>query len=351
MARKPKQAVESLQASEFEQVDVSTHTDTASANEAELGNYAAEYRSRCGGALRIAREKQGLSTQDIASRLRLSNKQIEALEADNFAALPEATIVKGFIRNYAKQLKVDAEPLLDAYNVIVPEKPPQSFTLHPSVGMKVTEYEKPKLKRLIALGLAAVLGFGAWYFYQNYVQKPNPVNPSAELTQPAVTEALPEVALPAAERVAEETVTQLTLPEAATASAGAISKEAVSAQTSSQISPQTNPASNTVATTNNSPLAPQPPTVPAAAEQFETSIGMTKLVFNASQETWVSVTDASGKEIYNKTLFAGNRETFEAKSPFNVVVGNAVGATLEVNGKPVALAPHTRTNVAHVKVE
>ena len=347
MARKPKQAVESLQASEFEQVDVSTHTDTASANEAELGNYAAEYRSRCGGALRIAREKQGLSTQDIASRLRLSNKQIEALEADNFAALPEATIVKGFIRNYAKQLKVDAAPLLDAYSVIVPSAAPQSFTLKPSVNMKVTEYEKPKLKRLIALGLAAVLGFGAWYFYQNYVQKPNPVNPSAELTQPAVTEALPEVALPAAERVAEETVTQLTLPEAATASAGAISKEAASSQTSAQSSP----ASNTVATTNNSPLAPQPPTVPAAAEQFETSIGMTKLVFNASQETWVSVTDASGKEIYNKTLFAGNRETFEAKSPFNVVVGNAVGATLEVNGKPVALAPHTRTNVAHVKVE
>ena len=62
--------------------------------------------SRCGGALRLAREKSGLTIHDIASRLKISPKQIIAIESDDFAALPESTIVRGFIRNYAKLLKI-----------------------------------------------------------------------------------------------------------------------------------------------------------------------------------------------------------------------------------------------------
>ena len=77
---------------------------------------------------------------------------------------------------------------------------------------------------------------------------------------------------------------------------------------------------------------------------------MSKLEFAASQETWVSVTDASGKEIYSKTLFEGNRESIQAKSPVNITVGNSLGTTLSVNGKPIDLAPHTRVNVAHIKI-
>ena len=314
-----------------------------------LATFDAEYRSRCGGALRASREKLGLTTQVIASRLRLSAKQIEALEADNFAALPEATIVKGFIRNYAKQLKIDAGPLLDAYNVIVPEKAPQSFTLHPSANMKVTNYEKPNIARLALIALAAVLGIGTWLFYQHYVQKPNPVLPTAELVQPDVAEALPEVALPAAERSADETVTQLTLPGTETSSA--TSPDALA----TAVTPPVAPATPTAAAIDvpTAPLAPQLPaqTDAVQAESTETGLGMVKLELNASQETWVNVTDASGKEIYSKTLFAGNREVISGKPPLNLTVGNALGATLEVNGKAVDLAPHTRTNIAHVKVD
>ena len=213
MARKPKQTENSNAINAEIKNTLQPHGEDSVEADAGLGNYAAEYRSRCGGALRASREKLGLTTQEIASRLRLSNKQIEALEADNFSALPEATIVKGFIRNYAKILKTPAEPLLDAYNVIVPDKAPQSFTLQPSVKMKVTEYEKPNAMRYVLLGLALVLGAGAWFFYQNYVQKPSPVLPTADLVTKA-DEPLPEVALPAAERHADASAMQLELPRA-----------------------------------------------------------------------------------------------------------------------------------------
>lgn len=359
MARKPKQTENSgAENAEIKNM-LQPHGDDSVEADAELGNYAAEYRSRCGGALRASREKLGLTTQEIASRLRLSNKQIEALEADNFSVLPEATIVKGFIRNYAKILKVPAEPLLDAYNVIVPDKTPQSFTLQPSVNMKVTEYEKPNAMRYVLLGLALVLGAGAWLFYQNYVQKPSPVLPTADLVTKA-DEPLPEVALPVAERHDDTSVTQLELPRAEVENV-----QAPEIQNAEVVA--TTPQSATA----NSPIAPQPPVTneispsePIASQAVPieralsdttliqaTSNGKSKLEFNATQETWISVVDATGREIYSRILFAGNREIIEAKPPLNITVGNALGTTLDVNGKSVDLAPHTRTNVAHIKVD
>lgn len=337
MARKPKQASESIKA-EAEKMQQKPPPFIEVTNQEVI---EVEYRSRCGGALRNAREKLGLSTQEIASRLRLSYKQIEALEADNFVVLPEATIVKGFIRNYAKQLKIDAEPLLDAYNVIMPSKAPQSFTLQPSVDMKVTEYQKPNVLRNIFLGVLVVLGVGTWLFYQNYVQKPSPVNPSAELTQTTPAELLPEAALPAAERSVEQTTTQLTLPAAAA--------DAASATLAAPAAPVANNLPPTSLSTN--PLAPsrldKNMTLPMPSEL---AAGMSKLEFAATQETWVSVTDANGREIYSKTLFEGNRESIEVKLPANITVGNSLGTSLSVNGKAVDLAPYTRVNVAHIKV-
>ena len=67
-----------------------------------------------GERLARARQAQGLSTGDVARRLKLSVWQIEALESGNYAPLPGAIFVRGFIRNYARLLKLDAEALLEA---------------------------------------------------------------------------------------------------------------------------------------------------------------------------------------------------------------------------------------------
>lgn len=309
-------------------------------NQAE---YAAHNRSRCGGALRLARENQGLAVQDISSRLRISPKQIEAIEADNFAILPEPTIVRGFIRNYAKQLKINAEPLLDAYNVLVPSNAPHEFTIKPTSNMKVTSYDKPKAGRYIWAGLTLLVGLGAWLFYQNYVEKPSPIKPTASVNS---IEPLPEVALPPAERAsAPQAVTPLSLPPAdadATATADA-ANQALSANTNASNASSAN-ASPVSASTLPSIAPVEPPVAPPAN-------GTAKLEFNANQETWVSVVDATGKEIFNKTIFAGSRESVDITPPVNVVVGNAGATSMSMNGKSIDLAPHSRQNVAHIKLE
>jgi cytoskeleton protein RodZ len=343
MARKPKQAVKTVEL---------TQTNALPPENAGVYEHEVHLRSRCGGALRTARENQGLSIQEIASRLRLSPKQIEAIEADNFAALPEPTIVRGFIRNYAKQLKINTEPLLDAYNVIVPSVDPHELIVKPSANMKMTNYKKPNTWRNLMLGILMLAGFGVWLFYQNYVQKPSPVVASAtegieniEGTESAGgAEPLPEVALPAAERAPElQATTELTLPAA---DASALSSNAVAPPVAGAVIA---PAEVSASPTNTVAPPTISPPEPVAAAPAPT--GMAKIEFSATQETWVNVIDASGREIYSKTIYAGSRENIEVTPPVNVTVGNAGATSMSFNGKSVELAPHSRNNVAHVKLE
>lgn len=336
MARKSKNSSEE-QSSE-EQLDASFAAQDVAADSFN--------RSRCGGALNQARQVQGLSVQDVASKLRLSPKQIEAIEADDFAKLPESTIVRGFIRNYAKLLKINAEPLLDAYSVIVPTSVQYQLTVKPTSNMQVTGGDKPKPSSYILVGFVLLMALGAWLFYQNYVQKPSPIKPSATVEDMDL-EPLPEAALPAAERAAElQASTELTLP----APADVLPATPADANAPVGAAP-VNPAPAIAA---DAALAASPtvavPTETAALPEAATN-GLAKLEFNANQETWVSVIDAEGKTVYDKIIFAGSRESIEAKPPLNVTVGNAGATSLNMNGKPVDLAPHSRNNIARIKLE
>ena len=50
-----------------------------------------------GSVLREAREKLGLSPADIANKLRMGLKQVNALEHADYAALPTGTFLRGFV--------------------------------------------------------------------------------------------------------------------------------------------------------------------------------------------------------------------------------------------------------------
>jgi cytoskeleton protein RodZ len=65
-----------------------------------------------GAILKAARERQGLSVGDLATRLRMSVRQVEAIETDHYEALPKGPFLRGFMRNYAKVVGVDVNEIL-----------------------------------------------------------------------------------------------------------------------------------------------------------------------------------------------------------------------------------------------
>jgi len=65
-----------------------------------------------GEELLRARQACGLEITDVAQQLKFAPRQLEALEQERFDLLPGATIARGMLRNYARLLKLDPEPLI-----------------------------------------------------------------------------------------------------------------------------------------------------------------------------------------------------------------------------------------------
>ncbi len=70
-----------------------------------------------GKILSEKRHEWDMSIQEVASSLNLGVDSIEALEADDYDKLPGTTFVKGYIRSYAKLLKLDVEGLMDSIDL------------------------------------------------------------------------------------------------------------------------------------------------------------------------------------------------------------------------------------------
>lgn len=68
-----------------------------------------------GHILREARENKGLTLEEAQDATRINARYLEALETGQYGELPTAVHVRGFLRNYARFLGLDPEPLLDRY--------------------------------------------------------------------------------------------------------------------------------------------------------------------------------------------------------------------------------------------
>ncbi|HYG32940.1 MAG TPA: RodZ domain-containing protein [Methylophilaceae bacterium] len=277
-----------------------------------------------GQRLQEAREAQGLAVEDISNRLRLSARQVKALEEDDFTVLPEPMITRGFIRNYARLLELDPEPLLEAYRAQVPSEPPRAISI-PSANIPISDSgRRPWLVFVIGALLIGIMLF-VWLYADdlsiNTEQTPEAVT-TTQMPEPESVEPLPVPALPLAERMEE--------PAAAQEQA-----DTDEAATTPGAEAQTVPAQD---------AATAQPSVAVPA-------GAAKLEFSFNDTSWVSVVDGNNEEILNETKPAGSREAVEGKPPFKVVIGNAGGSTLTYNGKTLDLAPHTRLNVVRITLE
>ena len=69
-----------------------------------------------------------MNIEDVARQLRLSVRQVTALEEDDYDKLAGGTFLRGFVRNYAKLLQMDAAPLLQRLEQSLPPLPPPTIS-------------------------------------------------------------------------------------------------------------------------------------------------------------------------------------------------------------------------------
>lgn len=320
-----------------------------------------------GEVLLAARNAKKLSLIDVSNHLRLSIKQIEALENNNFAVLPQAMITRGFIRNYARLLEVDPEPLLESYRARMPEMPLGELRVQTAITQS-TLNKKSQSWTKYAFSSLLILGSLTWFFYSEY--KPNSVKQRIDTvadvaSKNLVTEiaSLPEIALPVAERDAGNTVASPELPTADNAQTIPNDKVVVAG---------TPPVANLAQSVKLRPstdvdfdMLKEHPTQPAqtqlgtASETNARDMSKTNdtieasknLRLSVSEEVWVQATDKSGAVIYEKILAANTQDSIDGQPPFNLIIGNAKATKLTFFGKTVDLSENTKNNVAHVTLE
>lgn len=99
---------------------------------------AAHEPAGVGATLRSMRESRRISVNEASQRLKYSVRQIQALEAENWASLPAGVPLRGFVRNYARYLEADVDSVLVLLdNQIGPTAPPSVMTAPSVAGSSV----------------------------------------------------------------------------------------------------------------------------------------------------------------------------------------------------------------------
>ena len=268
-----------------------------------------------GHHLREAREARKLTQAQVAMQLRLQTRIIEALERDDYHALPGSTFVQGYLRSYARLLGL-------AENHIVALAPLESVAPPPLVSSiaggesEASSRDLPFRIMSFLLLLVVVIGVGWWLSQQEQMaaRLSPPGGPSAGGEQGLV---LPdETPAPAASEVDEA------LPVDAASEAGDEQGVAVQPQAPVGVVP-----AQTVSAT--APVVPPPLTA-------ETPQSLLELEYQA--DSWSEISDAAGRKLVYGLIPAGQRLALHGEAPFRVFLGYANGVLVYYNG---SLYDHT----------
>jgi cytoskeleton protein RodZ len=293
-----------------------------------------------GTALRAAREAQKLSLADVSGRIKFTEKQIVALETDDYGSLPEGAFLRGLVRSYARALQLDEAPLVAALPqpvapvAPVPEEAAQPVRLK---GSGVAISDRTKLVIGMVAGLAVVAGIAL-----NLPTKKQETAPqSSEVVLP-----IPAVAVepPAASSVSAPETAVEPQPQAVPVAPAETTPPAPAAPAKVEAAPVAVPAVVV------KPQAAAPaPTAKADVKESAQPGGDLRLVFD--DMSWTEVRDGKGNILLSQRNHPGTEKVLSGAPPFNLVVGNAKSVHLYFRGKEVPLATTPGGSVARLKLE
>lgn len=315
-----------------------------------------------GAQLAALREARGWTTAQIASQLNLANRQIQALESDNYAALPGMVIVRGFIRAYAKVLQTDPAPILAAIvdDTVAPTVlPPERNALSASFSeAKLSPSGSRGFSFKLMVGVAVLVVIGVAVFAGQHLG----VIPSSSLQTSKVEEKLAPIETG---EIVEVTPEQAEIIE-------------------TTIAPKTNESSGANVTSTAAPIAPVVESKPAVVESKPVVIAPVlpapvaspkpvgtapavspapvpvvavsvnnkdALAIKVREDSWVEIKRADNSVLVSRLLKAGTSEVVAVTEPVSMVIGNAAGVDVTLRGKSVDVVTGNTSNVARLNLK
>jgi len=238
----------------------------------ELGSFGEE--------LRREREIRGISLKEISDATKISKRFLEAIEKNDHRTLPAPVFTRGFVREYARYLGLNADEIVNRYNFAAAgdDRIEKSAHLDRLVQPQTLPLAKDRER-----------------------ERKSIPPPYARIDRNVYILVVIVAALVAASYWALKHKREARAEEARVDSA----------------------AASTIAPRQAVPV-PAPPPEPPVED-------LLKLTIDVTRDSWVTL-QADGKTVIDERLRTGDHRTFEAKEAFRfVAVGNAGGLALKLN--------------------
>jgi cytoskeleton protein RodZ len=261
-----------------------------------VSNQSPVSRKSLGQDLKLARLEKNITLKQVSLETHISLRHLENLEEGAYRDLPGGMYNRAFLRSYCVYLGLDPDRYLERYEIETAGhgekvfKPRTHIQEMPSQSFKI-----PPLLVWSFMLLASIVGL---YFSRGWISSVF----SPYFSQPPVTR-IPNTAQ---------------LPAAQSKESPAVQPDAAAAAGAGQVQPDQIPSATGAA---------------AATVPDEPPPGTIRLKFEVAQECWMSLT-GDGTRLYYGILQPGETPYFDAKTDFYMILGNAGGVKIRINGKP-----------------
>jgi len=317
-----------------------------------------------GRRLREQRESSQLSREEVAHHLRLDVQLIKSLEEDDYSQLPSAAYICGYLRSYARLLKLPEDEVVQAYNhgeLINAELIPSSVNIVPQ---KTFNTGLIKTVVLIVVGLA--LAGGLYWLADKfdifkgigalgtdtvtYQSSELVVPPAPEEKQKVQAQTEKPVAVPAANPGPTAETKSDAKPAAAKPSAVIQTGKTLIEELPKSKSkiPGTEPAKDVSASEQ---VSANTRSVPAnSGTTSAQSMQTTQLRMHFNDDSWAEVTDSTGNRLVYHLVEKNTDLDLDGVPPFTVLLGNAAAVKVFYRGKEFDHSNYRHDQVANFRV-
>ncbi|MGL1957368.1 MAG: DUF4115 domain-containing protein [Colwellia sp.] len=298
-----------------------------------------------GQMLSDAREKKGLTQEQIAATLNFRLALVINIEQDYLDQSLPATFNRGYLCNYAKLVGVNLVDIIASYDALGAAKIQRS-ELQSFSNLTEKQAEHSRLMWVSYLIVAILIGLTVLWWLQdnnqqavNKAQENKAINSSlvqVKTTLPENSKEVEQALL--VEKAVEKTVNKTELKHAEST----LTTKSEQEQTAATIQPE-DLANTDVASNRTEPLAQpsslvEPTSLIAPAESTA--------IFTFSGDCWVNIYDALGERIAWGVKKTGYVMTVKGISPLKITLGRPELATIVFNDQPIDMSPFNVGNIA-----
>jgi cytoskeleton protein RodZ len=261
--------------------------------------------------LKAERQKRKIPLAQIAADTRISLHYLESLEEGRYGDLPGGMYNRAFLKAYCEILNLDQQEIMNRYEAET--SPP--FDRQSKSKSQVSPERSLNLSPVLIWSVMLLISASGVFFSRKWIANIfSPYfsrNPVANLRyEPA--------------------------PQSSTAAASSASPATPSATGNlpPQPAPPAVPAPEGITSPLSSAAAPRVLPAQKEAPPVPANVPALRLNLQANDECWISVS-SDGRPVTRMTLERGTTQSFNAAEQLSIILGNAGGVHLTINGKAV----------------